>query len=123
MTIPNSKLASEALINFSRMTQGRIHWSIGLEYWTTKEHIRDIVRDILTYIHSHEDFETDPTKTKTFVCMDSFGPSSIDIMVYCSTKTTQWGGMAGRERTTGKKSKILWMDMEPVMLSLRLLSM
>jgi MscS family membrane protein len=91
VTIPNSKLASEALINFSRMTQRRIYWRVGVEYRTTKEQLGCIIKDIREYLQSHPDFETDPTKTKTFVYLDSFGASSIDILLYCFTKTTAWG--------------------------------
>lgn len=91
VTIPNSKLGNEALINFSRMTQRRIYWRIGVEYRTTKEQLASIIKDIREYLQSHPDFETDPTKTKTFVYLDSFGASSIDILLYCFTKTTAWG--------------------------------
>jgi MscS family membrane protein len=91
VTIPNSKLANEALINFSRMTQRRIYWRIGVEYRTTKEQLGRVIQDIREYLQSHPDFETDPTKTKTFVYLDSFGASSIDILLYCFTKTTEWG--------------------------------
>jgi MscS family membrane protein len=91
VTIPNSKLANEALINFSRMTQRRIYWRIGVEYRTTKEQLGRVIQNIREYLQSHPDFETDPTKTKTFVYLDSFGASSIDILLYCFTKTTEWG--------------------------------
>jgi MscS family membrane protein len=91
VTIPNSKLASEALINFSRMTQRRIYWRIGVEYRTTKEQLSHIITDIRDYLHNNPDFETDPNKTKTFVYLDSFGASSVDILLYCFTKTTDWG--------------------------------
>lgn len=99
VTIPNSKLAGEALINFSRMTQRRIYWSIGVEYRTTKDQLRHIIHDIADYLHASPDFETDPTKTKTFVYLDSFGSSSIDVMLYCFTKTIEWGEwLAVKER-------------------------
>ncbi len=91
VTIPNSKLASEALINFSRMTQRRIYWKIGVEYRTTHDQLQGIIRDTLSYLHSNPSFETDINKVKTFVFVDSFGASSIDIMLYCFTKTTVWG--------------------------------
>ena len=91
VSIPNSKLTSEALINFSRMTQRRIYWSIGVEYRTTKEQLSCIIKDIREYLQNHPDFETDPAKTKTFVYLDSFGASSVDILLYCFTKTTAWG--------------------------------
>jgi MscS family membrane protein len=99
VTIPNSKLTGEAVINFSRMTQRRIYWSIGVEYRTTKDQLRHIIRDIGAYLHASPDFETDPTKTKTFVYLDSFGSSSIDVMLYCFTKTIEWGEwLAAKER-------------------------
>lgn len=91
VTIPNSKLANEALINYSRMTNRRIHWMIGVEYRSTKDQIRNIIQAISAYIHECGDFETDPALTKTFIFLDSFGSSSIDIKLYCFTKTTVWG--------------------------------
>jgi MscS family membrane protein len=91
VTIPNGRLAGEALINFSRMTNRRIYWKIGVEYRTTKDQLQGIIQDILVYLKESEDFETDSTKTKTFVFIDSFGASSIDIMLYCFTVTTDWG--------------------------------
>ena len=90
VTIPNSRLAGDALINFSRMTQRRIYWTIGLEYRTTQQQLRNILGDISTYIRENPDFESDPSKVPTFVFVDSFGASSIDLMLYCFTKTTQW---------------------------------
>ncbi len=83
VTIPNSKLANEALINYSRMTNRRIHWMIGVEYRSTTDQIRNILQAISTYIHECGDFETDPEQTKTFIFLDSFGSSSIDIRLYC----------------------------------------
>ena len=56
VTIPNSKLASEALINFSRMTQRRIYWKIGVEYRTTHDQLSGIIRDIYSYLHSNQKF-------------------------------------------------------------------
>ena len=91
VTIPNSKLANEALINYSRMTNRRIYWMIGVEYRSTTQQIQNILRAITTYVHECGDYETDPEITKTLIFLDSFGSSSIDIMLYCFTKTTVWG--------------------------------
>ncbi len=91
VTLPNSKLANEALINYSRMTYRRIYWKIGIEYRSTHDQIRNIVQAISTYVYECGDFETDPEQVKTFIFLDSFGDSSIDIMLYCFTKTVVWG--------------------------------
>jgi len=99
VTIPNGRLAGEALVNFSRMTNRRIYWKIGVEYRTTKEQLQLIIQDILAFVKSDRDFETDPEKTKTFVFIDSFGASSIDVMLYCFTKSIEWGEwLAVKER-------------------------
>jgi len=105
VTIPNSKLASEALINFSRMTQRRIYWTIGVEYRTTKEQLGDIIQDIREYLQKNPDFETDPARTKTFVFLNSFGASSVDILLYCFTKTTDWGEWLAVKEQLGYKIK------------------
>ncbi len=108
VTLPNSKLANEALINYSRMTNRRIHWMIGIEYRSTKEQILNIVQAISSYIHECGDFETDPAQTKTFIFLDSFGSSSIDIKLYCFTKTTVWGEwLEAKERLAYKIKEIV----------------
>ncbi|NKB81521.1 MAG: mechanosensitive ion channel [Nitrospirales bacterium] len=105
VTIPNSRLAGDALINYSRMTQRRIYWTIGLEYRTTQEQLRAIVNSITTYIQGNADFETDRAKVPTFIFVDSFGPSSIDVMLYCFTKTTRWGEWLAVKETLAYKIK------------------
>jgi MscS family membrane protein len=108
VTLPNSKLANEALINYSRMTHRRIHWMIGVEYSSTKEQILNIVQAISRYIQECGDFETDPAQTKTFIFLDSFGSSSIDIKLYCFTKTTVWGEwLEAKERLAYKIKEIV----------------
>ena len=99
VTIPNGKLAGEALVNFSRMTNRRIYWTIGVEYRTTQDQLRGIIHDIGEYVNGSGDFECDPAKTETFVFVDAFGASSINVMLYCFTRTTEWGEwLACKER-------------------------
>ncbi|KLN60649.1 mechanosensitive ion channel protein MscS [Kiloniella spongiae] len=89
--VPNAKLADNAVINFSKMTNRRIYWKIGLEYDTTSEQLRKIVQEIKDHLYGTEAFETDDARATTLVNVDSFNSSSIDIMIYCFTKTTNWG--------------------------------
>ena len=86
--VPNAQLSDTALTNFSRMTHRRIYWNIGVVYGSSVEQLK-IVRDgIMDYIQNNDAFDKGPS---TFVRIDSFNASSIDIMVYCFTKTTDWG--------------------------------
>ena len=88
--VPNSELSDSAVTNFSAMTHRRIYWKIGVEYRTTVaqlRHIRDAIED---YVLTSKDFAT-PPEVSTFVRIDQFSDSSIDIMLYCFTRTTDWG--------------------------------
>ncbi len=86
--VPNAQLSDAAVTNFSRMTHRRIYWMVGVEYRTTTEQLKIIRDEIMEYLSKNDDFDKDVT---TFVRIDSFGASSIDIMIYCFTKTTDWG--------------------------------
>jgi MscS family membrane protein len=88
--VPNSKLSDNAVTNFSDMTHRRIYWTIGLEYRTSLDQLRRIRDEIEAYISSNEDFAT-PDEASTFVRIDKFAASSIDIMLYCFTRSTVWG--------------------------------
>ncbi|MCP5382510.1 MAG: mechanosensitive ion channel family protein [Kordiimonadaceae bacterium] len=88
--VPNSKLSDNAAINFSRMSHRRIFWKIGLTYNTTVEQLKTIRAEIEEYVLKNEDFAK-PPEVSTFVRIDSFNDSSIDLMLYCFTNTIVWG--------------------------------
>lgn len=87
--VPNSKLSDNAVTNFSRMTFRRIKWVIGLEYGSTAEQLNKVREGIEAYISNNTDFAK-PEETSTFVRIDRFSDSSIDILLYCFTRTTDW---------------------------------
>ena len=88
--VPNSALSDAVVTNFSRMTHRRIYWKIGVTYSTSKEQLKLIGEEILNYIMTNDDFAK-PPEVSTFVRLDSFNDSSIDFMIYCFTKTRDWG--------------------------------
>ena len=88
--VPNSKLSDTAVVNYTRMTHRRIYWMIGVEYRTTVEQLRRIRDGIETFLLEDDAF-AHPPEVPTFVRIDRFSDSSIDIMVYCFTVTTSWG--------------------------------
>ncbi len=87
--VPNAELSDNAVTNFSRMTYRRIKWVIGLEYGSTAEQLNTVRNAIESYIRDNDDY-VQPSETATFVRIDRFSDSSIDIMLYCFTKTTSW---------------------------------
>ena len=88
--VPNAFLADNAVTNFSRMTHRRIKWAIGVEYKTTTEQLQYIRDHVLGYVLNHPEFAK-PPEVATFMRVDAFGPSSIDFLLYCFTRTTNWG--------------------------------
>lgn len=88
--VPNAQLSDTAVTNFSDMTYRRIYWHIGVEYRTTTEQLREICDNIRNYIEEGEEF-VEPELANTFVRIDRFNDSSIDILVYCFTHTKVWG--------------------------------
>lgn len=87
--VPNSLLADNAMTNFSRMTYRRINWMIGLEYGTPPEKLEEIRDRVGVWLQSDERI-CQPPEASLFVRVDSFGDSSINLMIYCFTKTTIW---------------------------------
>lgn len=88
--VPNAHLSDNAVTNFSEMTHRRIKWLIGIEYSATKDQLQKIRDEIEAHILSDENFAK-PDDVATFVRIDRFSDSSIDILLYCFTVTTDWG--------------------------------
>lgn len=89
--VPNARFADSPVTNFSKMTHRRIFWRIGVLYASSTEQLRRIRDGIEAYILDHPDEFAAPSEVPTFVRIDRFSDSSIDIMVYCFTRTTNWG--------------------------------
>ncbi len=108
VTIPNSVLTGGAVINFSRRSHRRIYWKIGLLYGSSEEQLRQVVERIRDYVETCGEFETDPAMATLLINVDSFNASSIDIMVYCFTKTIKWAEwMEIKERFAYKIKEIV----------------
>ena len=88
--VPNAQMSDNAVTNFTEMTHRRIYWHLGVECRTTVDQLREIRNGIEAYILEQDEFAS-PTDVSTFVRIDGFSDSSIDIMLYCFTKTTKWG--------------------------------
>jgi len=88
--VPNAKLSDTAVINFSAMSHRRIFWKIGVEYGTSVDQLKQIRDGIEAYILESDEF-AHPPEVPTFVRIEGFSDSSIDLMVYCFTRSTDWG--------------------------------
>jgi MscS family membrane protein len=89
VVVPNNFFADYALINFSEMNYRRIFWQIGVEYQTSSDQLRDICGRIRSWLEDNPNFISDD-RVPCLIFVDGFNDSSIDIMVYCFTETTDW---------------------------------
>lgn len=84
--IPNSVFSSISVENPGRMTNRRIETELGLRY-EDADKIGVIVDDIRTMLTQNSKIDTQQT---LLVYFNQFADSSLNIMVYCFTKTTVW---------------------------------
>ena len=89
VVVPNNFFADYALINFSEMNYRRIFWQIGVEYQTSSAQLRVICGQIKSWLDDNANFISDD-RVPCLIFVDGFNDSSIDIMVYCFTETTDW---------------------------------
>lgn len=90
VVLPNEKLANAAVTNFSRMTNRRVRWIVGVRYDTTSDQLKKILSRFRTYLEENPDIEIDPKRVLTIIRVDGFSDSSIDLFLYFFTKTTKW---------------------------------
>ena len=86
-TVPNGVIASEPIINWSRMSNRRIEMDIGLSYGTSSDQFETILAGLRSFIA--EDDRIDHSVTE-MIHMTRFSESSIDINLYYFTKTIDW---------------------------------
>ncbi|MFH2204145.1 MAG: mechanosensitive ion channel family protein [Elusimicrobiota bacterium] len=86
VTVPNMMFTTSIINNWSRMNKRRITFRLGLTYNTPADKIEAAVNKIRELI------KTDDNIRKDFflVNFDNFGPHSLDILIYCFTRTTKW---------------------------------
>ena len=88
-TIPNYIFAEAPILNFTNRDYRRINWTIGLEYNSTLDQIKRLTEMISSYIKESENFMVNDN-FKSFVRIEKFNDSSIDILVICFTSTKDW---------------------------------
>lgn len=84
--VPNSVFATLTVENPSRMRNRRINETVGVRY-DDMAAVKRIVDDIRSMLQGHEEIDADRT---LIVNLLEFGASSVNIMVYTFTRTTDW---------------------------------
>jgi len=111
ISIPNFKLANDGVKNWSRRSIGRrIKMVIGVTYESNFDDIKNAISDIKDMLKNHPDIANEHTKFQnpyrqaklvskedfkgvkrvTMVHLDNFGDSSINILIYCFSRSVEW---------------------------------
>ena len=84
--IPNAVFANISVENPSRMTNRRIHETVGIRY--DDLHKMDaIVDQVKAMLNDHPEIDTDQIMMVNF---NKFASSSLDFFIYVFTRTTDW---------------------------------
>jgi len=84
--VPNAVFSAISVENPGQMTNRRIKTTIGLRY-EDADRVQPIVDDIRAMLTKNDKIDHDQT---LLVFFDEFAGSSLNIMVYCFTRTTRW---------------------------------
>ncbi len=112
ISVPNANLANADIKNWNKRKLGRrIKMSLGVKYNSKSSDIKNAVKEIREMLIHHPEIATVDTevnltkkddakiishedsngiKKTLLVYLDSFNDSSINILVYCFTKTVDW---------------------------------
>ena len=89
ISIPNYVFSDTSIINFSDRKYRRINWTIGLTYDTSIKQLKDICHSINSIINTNNNFIVNDTY-QSFVKVDKFNDSSIDVLICAFTNTNEW---------------------------------
>jgi MscS family membrane protein len=111
ITIPNSELANTHIKNYSKRRIGRrIKMTLNITYESSIEDIYNLKKDIYEMLSNHSGIASEKTITKKrtrkfeaikredlhgvkrnlMVYIDEYGASSINILIYCFTRSPSW---------------------------------
>lgn len=84
--LPNSTFSSNPITNFSSRPIRRIDMVVGLTYETSSSQMQLFLKTVRELIKNHNDID----QKFNFVHFVEFNASSLDVRIYCFTKSTVW---------------------------------
>lgn len=85
--VPNNKLASSAILNWSRLSKRRMDYTLGITYDATSGELRVLLHRIREMLKVQELVDPD----SVVVYFVEFGASSLDILIRCYIYLSDWG--------------------------------
>jgi MscS family membrane protein len=95
VTVPNSKLASSAILNWSRLSKRRLNTILSLTYGTSPDSLRTLRDRIRALLAARETVQTD----SIVVYFIEFGESSLNMLVRCYLLLPDWGAFTAEQES------------------------
>jgi len=89
MSFPNSYISEKPIINFNKRQFRRTNKLINLVYDTQSPDIRNILKEIYTFLKNHEKIKHDESY-HLIVKLNNFGKSSIDLYLSYFVNSLNW---------------------------------
>lgn len=86
VTVPNATFSSHPIINHSVRPIRRIFMTVGVTYETSAAQMRELLDGARQLITAHPGID----QGFHFVHFTGFGSSSLELQIYCFTKSTVW---------------------------------
>lgn len=86
VTIPNSVITAESIINWNRLTSRRFETTLNLSLETTSEKVKKIVKEIKLVLENNKSVVKDSVQ----VHVSEIATSSINIFIYMYVKETEY---------------------------------
>ncbi len=86
VTVPNSMMASAAILNWSRLTKRQIDMTLNISYESNAEGMQALLDQIRDYLRGHEKVESD----SIVVYLINFGSTSMEVLVRCYLTIDDW---------------------------------
>lgn len=87
VTLPNSKIAGDAIVNYTRRDMRKYQFSLVFHLSTQAEQLNAFMDALETYLKSTDFID----QTSIMVKFKGFNPSGLEMMVHYLTKDAEWG--------------------------------
>lgn len=86
VSAPNNIIANAVIENLSEMPKRRVKFILGVTYSTKVAQMKQLIAEIKDILRAHQGVDQE----FFLVRFSDFGASSLDILIYYFTKTTDW---------------------------------
>jgi MscS family membrane protein len=108
ITLPNSLVAKQYVVNWSRLSRRQINFVLGVTYNTRSEDMRLLLQRLREMLMAHEGIDTE----SIVVYFTEFGDSALRILIRCYMPIPDWAAFQAEREAINLKIMEIVEDME-----------